>query len=132
MKLPQTDRTGSPVSCTNPDAVALFDQALNQFHSYFGDPVATIDRALQLEPDFVLGHVFRGAMFAVTMENKFLTEIESSVKHAVGSWQHANDRERGHLRALQRFLGGDLNGAGVAWDRVLADCPRDALALQCG
>ncbi|MDH3737816.1 MAG: tetratricopeptide repeat protein [Alphaproteobacteria bacterium] len=132
MNTSQSDRTGTPVSCGNPEAVALFDQALNQFHSYFGDPVATIDKALALEPDFALGHLFRGAMFAAMMENKFVSEIESSVNHAAALWHHANDRERGHLRALQRILGGNLNGAGVAWERVLVDYPRDAFALQCG
>lgn len=126
------DQTGSPVSCGNPHAVELFDQALEQFHSYFGDPVATIDRALETQPDFVLGHVFRGAMLAMLMEKKFLSEIETSVAAAEALAGRANDRERGHLAALKRFLNHDWRGASDTWDRISAAYPRDALALQCG
>ncbi len=132
MTVSRTDSTGCPVSTGNADAVALFDQALYQFHSYFGDPVATIDKALALQPDFTLGHVFRGAMLAMLMENRFVPDIEASVNQARAAWPAANERERGHLRALQRFLAGDLSGAGSAWERVAAGYPRDAFAVQCG
>ena len=45
-------RDSRGVSMTDADAFALarYDTALQQFQSYVGDPVATIDEALQASP----------------------------------------------------------------------------------
>ena len=39
-------------------------------------------------------------------------------------------RERGHSAALRAWLAGDLTGALRRWEDILAECPRDMLALR--
>jgi hypothetical protein len=39
------DARGIPVSTGSAEAIALYESAIVQLHSYVGDPIATIDRA---------------------------------------------------------------------------------------
>jgi tetratricopeptide (TPR) repeat protein len=124
------DARGEPVSTTNRRALDLYEQALVQFHSYIGDPVATIDAALEEDPEFVLGHAFRATMLAVMSEGRYLPAIRASVEKAESLTGRANPRECGLVLAARRWLEGDWAGACRAWEDVLIDHPRDAFALQ--
>jgi hypothetical protein len=108
-----------------------FETALVQFQSYFGDPVETLDATLDRDPGFVLGHVFRASALLMMSERQYLPEARASIDRAA-ALGHANDRERGLIAAVREWLDGRWDRAGQAWDAVLADYPRDALALQCG
>ena len=55
------DRRDVPVSTDNRDSLARYETAADQFHSYFGNPLATIDEALAADPQFVMGHCLRAA-----------------------------------------------------------------------
>ena len=46
------------VSTSSAQALEHFETALTQFHSYTGDPLATMQQALQADPDFALAHLF--------------------------------------------------------------------------
>ncbi|MDH3694937.1 MAG: tetratricopeptide repeat protein [Gammaproteobacteria bacterium] len=126
------DTRNEPVSTTNARALDYYETALTQFQTYVGDPVETIELALQEDPGFVLGHAFRATMLLLMSERQYLPEIRKSIESAETSPKNANDRERGLTRAARQWLEGDWRGASVTWDKVLADHPRDALALQAG
>jgi tetratricopeptide (TPR) repeat protein len=124
------DARGESVSTDSTRAVGLYEQALMQFHSYVGDPVATIDLALQEDGDFVLGHAFRATMLALLSEGRYLPAMRASVQAAESLADIANARERGFTAAARCWLDGDWAGACQTWERVLIDHPRDAFALQ--
>ncbi len=123
---------GEPVSCNDLEALALYEQALTQFQSYRGDPLATIDRALASRPDFVLGHLFRAMVLLTLGERRFAEQARVSVTSAEALLPRANERERGLAAAARALLDGDLAGASLLLDRVVVDHPRDMLALQAG
>ncbi len=127
-----TDARNEPVSTENNRALELYETALKQFQTYVGDPVETIELALQEDPDFVLGHAFRATMLMMMSERQYVPEIANSVESAEALSSISNERERGLTRAARQWLEGDWRGASVTWDKVLADYPRDALALQAG
>ena len=58
---------------TGADAFALtrYETALQQFQSYVGDPVATIDEALQATPSFISGHLLKALVLYTLAERKF-------------------------------------------------------------
>ena len=85
------------VSTNSHEALALYEKALVQFHDYFGDPVETINQALQRAPDFLLGHVFRATMFLVLAEERFHDEINTSLRKASALAEIGNERERALL-----------------------------------
>ncbi|MEM9530092.1 MAG: tetratricopeptide repeat protein [Pseudomonadota bacterium] len=120
-----------PVSSCEPRSLVDFETALTQLQSYFGDPVETLDATLERDPGFVLGHVFRASALLMMCERQYLPEARASIDRAE-ALGHANDRERGLIKAVREWLDGHWDRAGHAWDAVLADYPRDALALQFG
>src|SRR6185369_11392064 len=54
-----TDSRGIAMTGTDAFAVARYERALEQFQSYVGDPIATIDEAVQASPAFVAGHLLK-------------------------------------------------------------------------
>ena len=126
------DTRNEPVSTASQKALDYYETALAQFQTYVGDPVETIEQGLQEDPGFVLGHVFRATMLMMTTERQYIPEIKKSVAAARALSTKANDRERALTHACQQWLDGDWCSASVTWDKVLADYPRDALALQAG
>jgi hypothetical protein len=65
------------VSVTGADAFALrrYETALEQFQTYVGDPVATIDEALQAAPAFIAGHMLKALALYTLAERKFVPMV---------------------------------------------------------
>jgi len=124
------DARGIPVSTGSAEAIALYESAIVQLHSYVGDPIATIDRALVASPEFVAGHAFKALALATFSERQFAPAIADAVALARRHGAKANARERGLTAAAQHLSNGLWNDACVALDAVLVEYPRDALALQ--
>lgn len=119
-----------PVSVGTALALVRFEEALQSFQSYQGDPIAGIDRALADEPDFLLGHLFRALVLTTLCERRFMDEARHSlaaVRELLGA---ANERERGLYAAAEKLVAGEWETACAGLDRVLEAFPRDALALQ--
>ena len=100
------DARGVPVSAATPADLARYETALQQFQTYVGDPVATIDSALAESPDFVLGHVFKALALFTAGEKQFVPMAEASLAEATRREGAANDRERALIGAARRFLDG--------------------------
>lgn len=124
------DARDVPVSAASPQALAGYETALTQFHSYVGDPVATLESTLAESPDFVMGHLFKALALFTAGEKQFVPAIETSLAEAVRHGVRANDRERGLMAAIRRFLDGDWDAGCRQLDHVLIAHPRDAMALQ--
>ena len=127
-----SDARGVPTSATNPRSLEILETALGQFQCYRGDAVETIDRALADDPGFVMGHVFRTAMHTMLWEQSVLAEVEAGLGRLEALEGAATERERAHIAAIADWAGGDWEGMRARYDRILADEPRDALALQAG
>lgn len=124
------DPRDTPVSCTDAPALALYEQALREYQSYIGDAVATIERALAAQPDFVLGHAFRAGVLMSFGEQRFVRPAADSVEAGERLLGNANTRERTLLAAARRLVERDWTGACALFERVLVEHPRDAFALQ--
>ena len=68
----KTDLRGIPVTGAVPFALSRDETALQQFQSYVGDPITTIDEALQAAPAFVAGHFLKGLVLHTLTERKFV------------------------------------------------------------
>ncbi len=130
--MPLSDARGAPTSATDPRSLEAFEAALKQLQSYRGDPVATIDAALEETPDFVLGHIFRAEVHISLWERSVASEIAKSLARLEELDNICNEREAAHIAAIRSWSSGDWEGMRAGLDRLLADYPRDALALQIG
>ena len=119
-----------PVSTDNPRVLAGYESAVELMHGYFGDPVARIDAVLAEDPGFVMGHALRAGIMVSMAEKAAEPALRQSVTAGEALWTTANERERGHLAAARAWLDGDFERATQRYAAILADFPRDSLALQ--
>lgn len=124
------DLRGNPVTHAGRRELDAYERALLQFQSYFGDPVATLDEAIEESPDFILAHLFRSIVLLTFSEQGLVAEAQKSLQAAEALLGKANDRERALFNAARKMADGDWDAACLAFDRVLVDYPRDALAIQ--
>ncbi len=122
------DPQGYSLTGANENAAALYAQAMRELQCYTDDPVATIDAALAESPNFIMGHCFRAYLHILSSERAAMPEAEASFNSVTAL--PANDREVGHLAAIQKFLEEDLHGGINALESVLIDHPLDVVALQ--
>jgi tetratricopeptide (TPR) repeat protein len=126
----QVDARAVPVSSCKPESLNDYETALHQFQSYFGDPTETLAQTLENDPEFVMGHIFNASAMLMMSERQYLPMVRASIEAAEALAHKSNDREKGLLAAARQWLEGRWDQACVTWDRVLADHPRDALAIQ--
>lgn len=117
-------------SCRHEAAQQHFDNALDAFQTYRGNPIDHLERALAEEPDFLMAHLFRAIALALTSERRYLKDARASLEVAESLVAGANDREKALLHAVRPLLAGDWDDACRRFDRVLAEYPTDVLTLQ--
>ena len=125
-----TDRQGNALSGATADAVEFFDEAVEAFNIYRGDPVALVDGAIAAAPQFAMAHIFRAHLFAVATEPDAAEEARTFVAHA--KTLPLNDRESSHIAALGHLLANNWTDAAVALDHHNMRHPHDLVGLQAG
>ncbi len=120
------------LACTGADAdsAAHYRRALHQFRCYIEDPVASVDAALALRPDFVMAHALKAWLHLLGTEPAALLVARACL--AAAARLPANARERGHLQAIAALVDGRFRQAARVLEDVATDHPTDALALQAG
>ena len=126
----QVDARDVPVSSCQAESLDDYEVALQQFQSYFGDPTETLAGTLERDPEFVIGHIFNASAMLMMSERQYLPMVRDSIEAAEALAHKSNDREKGLLAAARHWMEGRWDLACVTWDQVLADYPRDALAIQ--
>ncbi|HWA11491.1 MAG TPA: tetratricopeptide repeat protein [Burkholderiales bacterium] len=118
------------VSTRNRVSLDRYEAALHLLHGYYGDPLAAIDRALEEDPEFVMGHCFRAALMVMSSDKGAEPMLVKSVRAAQGLVHRANERERMHIAAADAWLNGNFERSVRLYGDILVEYPRDALALQ--
>ncbi len=124
------DARSTPVSNATSESMAAYEKAIEQFQTYFGDAVATLDAAIEQQPDFVMAHIFKACMLMTMAERRFADMAQQSLNAAQKVLQRANDREKAMHRAATLLVRGQYDDACTAFDEILIDYPRDVITLQ--
>ncbi|MGH8085099.1 MAG: tetratricopeptide repeat protein [Lysobacter sp.] len=112
------------------ESLAAFEQASHELRCYIDDPVARVERALAASPAMTMAHVLKAWLHLLGTEPADLPVARDCLRR--GGALPANERERGHLRAIGLLLEGRWRAAAHVLEDISADYPRDALALQAG
>lgn len=115
---------------TAEDAARIYERALGQFHCFRGDPVATIDTALTLQPEFTSGWILHGWLHALGTDPAAIPIVRADIARIEAL--RPEGRERAHLIALTHFIAGRWRLAGRVLEDLSVAWPHDALALQAG
>jgi len=125
------DVHGQRVSTDQPEVLALYQRSLTQFHSLRMDPVATLQPALAMDPDFISGHLLMAGLMLSACDARVLPMAQQSIAAAAASHRTPNPRESSLLAALQPWCAdGDMGRSNQLLGRHLVDHPRDLFALQ--
>ena len=110
------DARGVPVSAGRSESLQQYETALQQFQSYVGDPIATLDAALAEDPEFVTGHLMKGLVLYTLGERKYGATVEACLAAAAERTERANERERMLMQALRQLPADLVIPAQVAVD----------------
>lgn len=124
------DSFGFTLSGAAPASLSSYQMALHQLQCYIGDPVATIEAALTVSPDFTMAHVLKAYLHLLGTEPDGLAVARAC--HDSASRLPASERERWHIAAVGHLVGGRWHQAGLMLEDVSIETPRDVLALQVG
>jgi tetratricopeptide (TPR) repeat protein len=124
------DRRGLPVSSRNPAALGLFEDAVELTASYFVDPLATINAAIEHDPSCAIAHCLRAALGVMSSERGAMPMVQESVDIVENPATRANERERMHAAAAHAWLEGDFARSVQLYGDIVVEHPRDLLALQ--
>lgn len=124
------DNLGLNLSGADLRSLEHYERGLGQFRCYAGDPLAAVDAALALRPDFVMAHVMRAYLHLLGTEPDGLAVARDCLQQAQAL--PADARERGHLAAVEALLDGRWGRAGLILEDIAIDAPQDILALQAG
>ncbi len=125
-----TDNLGLSLTGAGRSSTPRYEAALHQLQCYIGDPVATVDQAIEASPSFVMAHVLKAYLHLLGTEPLAMPVARQCLETAMAL--PANDHERGHLAAIGHLVDGRWHAASRALEDVAIAHPRDALALQVG
>ncbi len=125
-----TDKQGNILSGATAEAAGLLDQAVTAFNLYRGDPLAPLDQAIALAPDFAMAHIAKAHLYAISTEPA--ATKEAGVILAKAKALRLSEREASHVSAIGHVLEGEWTMAAQALDHHNMHYPHDLLALQMG
>ena len=122
------DVRGCPVTGTSPVALEQFERALEIFQLGRGDPFVPLRSATVEAPGFAMAHMLK-AYLHVSGRDPAGVGKAAQVLGKV-DFTRLNFRERGHFAALAAAIAGEYEATSALLASVLAEYPRDAVALQ--
>jgi hypothetical protein len=122
------DAQGHDVSGATAESIALYDQAVRAFNLGHGDALGLFDAARLASPDFVMAHLAKAWLFAISNDPSFAGQARTLIE--VAENLASNLRERGHLAALQKALASERRAAVALLDGHLMHYPFDTVAHQ--
>ena len=125
-----SDERGLPLSTDSAEAAAFFDEAVAHYLKFHADTPALIGRMLAADPQFVLGHCFKGYLLLSASNPAFAGEIAATLAAAEAGAARASARERQHVTAFAAWAGGGLDRSFGIWRQLLDTHPTDLLAVR--
>jgi tetratricopeptide (TPR) repeat protein len=124
------DQLDNPLRPADGDQVQAYHRALTLFHGYYGDPLAAIQPALAGDRPFAMGHCLAASLLLSATDRSLYALADQQLAAAAAA--PCGARELAHLQALTAWRDGDWDLALRRYDALLAQWPRDGLALQMG
>jgi hypothetical protein len=124
------DPRGNPISTRSNAAVAAAEHGLWRMMSFYGVPMDDLAAAQAADPQWPLPLLMHAGFLLSLTEASVIADAQALLERAAPLMPHAHAREQAHFAALQTLLAGDWHAACAAWEALLLQHPRDALALQ--
>jgi tetratricopeptide (TPR) repeat protein len=123
------DRLGLALTAASGEAARAFDETVWAYVGFSPDPGAPLKRALQADPGMPMALCLQG-YFMHLMGLPGLAARAREIHACVATIKDANPRENAHAAALGAWCEGELERACDLLEGILAEHPRDFLALK--
>jgi tetratricopeptide (TPR) repeat protein len=110
--------------------VDAFNRALRSFLGYDADVAERVQAVQKADPAFALGHCLWGYLMMLSYSRAAVPAAAEACRAARRHASGATPREQAHVRALERWVVGDVDAALREWEGILAAWPRDVLAVR--
>jgi tetratricopeptide (TPR) repeat protein len=126
------DVNGEPIQATSHEAVELFDDAVTAYARARRTTRDRLTEALAADPHCVLAHCLDGYLYMLSSKRDSVPRAREALARAdaAAGRNPSARREQLHRAALDAWSSGDMRGAANVWDTVLAEFPRDLIALK--
>lgn len=121
---------GVPMSAASAAGIERYESALAALNGYRGDAMGRVNALLVDEPDFISARILRSALL-VLADNTHADKLLAAELEAIDArraW--VTGRDMAHAQAARAWLAGDARLALRHYGEILAQYPRDLLALQ--
>jgi tetratricopeptide (TPR) repeat protein len=124
------DIHGLALGTTSPAAAEAFNRSLRAYLGYRADLSQHVKAVLEADPEFAMAHCLMGILMMLTYNRGHAGLAANAHREAAALASQASAREQGHVRALGRWVAGDLDGALAEWEALLVAHPTDVLAFR--
>ena len=126
------DAYGQPVFAADPEVVRALDHTVDAYLGARRDTRERLNDVLLADPQCVLAHCLDGYLFMLSSKGEATARARDSLERAKEAARRSQvaRRETLHVAALDAWSRGDMRAAVERWDAILADYPRDIIALK--
>jgi tetratricopeptide (TPR) repeat protein len=124
------DARGLAVTLSTPAALDAYERALHAFQTYRGDPLKPLDEAIALDEGFAAAYATKALLFTTLFERRFMRAALATLEQGRSALERGNVRERALAAAARTIAEGGWHEGVRLLDHVLAEDPRDIVALQ--
>ena len=111
-------------------ATRAFDHALSGYLTYRADTGGRVAALLAADPEFALGHCFKGYMMMLGFKQALVPVAREAAAAALNLAGMSTPREKAHVAALGTWIAGDLDRTLAIWEEILDQHPHDVLAFR--
>ncbi len=126
----QSDAWGYPLTTDSAEAAAAYSETVRGYLGFRADTMASLQTALQHDPEFALAHAAKGLLLCSIRSLRFYPKIKEALTAAKAHAKGLSKREALYIEALEAAFAGRLTAAVVAYEAILADHPHDLLAAR--
>lgn len=126
-----TDPRGIAITASSEASAAKLEAAIIAYCGFRTDTGDRLKAALA-DSGLVMAPILRGYFMLLLVKRELVSRAEqaANVAEAAMAQAGATPRERLHLQALRAWIGRDCRAAAAILKRILAEYPRDLLALK--
>ncbi len=126
-----TDKLGLDFTASLPETVQAFNEAMDDYMLFSGEPVGKLLTIAEIDPDFAMGYCLTGCLRLFGGVSSVHPRINLELRAAKARRSRVTLREQAHIDAFEMAAGGELCAAGQMWDAILTEFPHDMMAAKC-
>lgn len=126
------DARGVAVSAASGDVVGRYDDAVEAYLGARVESRTRVQAVAELDPDFALAQCVDGYLWMLASTREGTRRAGEALARArrAAARRRPSAREALHVEALDAWVRGDLRGAVDRWSAILAEHPRDIVAIK--